>query len=197
MVKHKMQDRLAWIIAIVLLIILAGLARADGGPDGDEPCSHPNFVTHECLDTIVDGLDGEDGEPGPEGPEGPPGPPGVPGPVGPVGPEGPMGPAGPAGPQGERGPVGPAGRDGVDGVVPMAWYHELRSHMAAESAAQVFLPQNKNSRLTLGTSRVMGRTGIGLGYAYRSSEDGNTAFTLAVGRANGGHVVKLGIGVEF
>lgn len=179
---------------IVMLLALSGLTYADG-PDGDEPCSHPNFVTHECLDSLdLDGTDGTDGIDGVDGVDGADGDVGLRGPEGPVGATGAIGPEGP---RGKRGPEGSAGTDGKDGTVPRAWYDDIRGHMAATSAMQVFLPQDKNSRLTIGTSRVMGRTGVGVGYAYRANDEGKTAFTLALGRANGAKVVQLGVSVEF
>lgn len=176
---------------ITLVLALAGPVWADG-PDGDEPCSHPNFVTHECLDSLdFDGTDGIDGVDGVDGADGMSG---LRGPEGPVGATGAMGPEGP---RGERGPEGSAGTDGKDGTVPTSWYNDIAGHMAATSAMQVFLPQDKNSRLTIGTSRIMGRTGVGVGYAYRTDDESKTAFTLALGRANGAKVVQLGVSVEF
>lgn len=174
-------------IWIVMLLALSGLAYADG-PDGDTPCSHPNFVTHECLQEAIDDLEGVPGSPGPEGPVG------ADGPAGDVGPQGPIGPQGERGATGARGPEGPRG---ADGTVPVTWYNDIKGHFAATSAMQVYLPQDKNSRLTLGTSRVMGRTGVGVGYAYRADDESKTAFTLALGRANGAKVVQLGVSVEF
>jgi len=172
----------------ILWLALSSFAWADG-PDGDEPCSHPNFVTHECLATLD--LDGEDGSDGTDGIDGVDGVDGSRGDVGLRGETGPAGADGVAGVQGRMGPSGPPG------TVPTEWYNDIRGHFAATSAAQVHLPQNKNSRLTLGTARVMGRTGIGIGYAYRASDEGSTAFTLALGRSNSAKVVQLGISVEF
>lgn len=85
----------------------------------------------------------------------------------------------------------------MDGTVSDKWYNDIRDHFAATAAAQVHLPQIKRSRLTIGTARVMGRTGIGVGYAYRASDEGRTSFTLALGRSNSAKVVQLGISVEF
>jgi hypothetical protein len=179
------------ILAMLTLLGLVNSAMA-GGPDNDEPCSHPNFVTHECLDSLA--LDGADGIDGVDGVDGADGMSGLRGPVGPTGATGAIGPEGPAGQPGPRGPAGPRG---VDGTVSSQWYNDIRGHFAATAAAQVHLPQDKNSRLTIGTARVMGRTGIGVGYAYRASDEGRTAFTLALGRSNGAKVVQLGISVEF
>jgi hypothetical protein len=172
---------------ITLLLALSGLVYADG-PDNDGPCSHPVFVTHECLQEQLDDLEGVPGGPGPVGPEGP---------EGPAGDVGPQGPVGPQGAQGERGPRGPEGPRGADGTIPVSWFNDIRGHFAASAAAQVYLPQDKNSRLTIGTSRVMGRTGVGVGYAYKVDDESKTAFTLALGRANGAKVVQLGVSVEF
>lgn len=172
----------------ILWLALSSIVWA-GGPDNDEPCSHPNFVTHECLDSLdLDGEDGSDGTDGIDGVDG------VDGSRGDVGLRGETGPAGADGVAGVRGRMGPSG---PPGTVPNAWYNDIAGHMAATSAMQVYLPQDKNSRLTLGTSRVMGRTGIGFGYAYRATDEGKTAFTLALGRANGAKVVQLGVSVEF
>ncbi len=171
----------------ILLLVMTSAAWANG-PDHGEPCSHPNFVTHECLATLdLDGEDGDDGTDGIDGVDGT-------GSRGDVGPRGETGPAGADGLAGVDGRVGPSG---PPGTVPTEWYNEIRGHFAATAAAQVHLPQNKNSRLTLGTARVMGRTGIGIGYAYRASDEGSTAFTLALGRSNSAKVVQLGISVEF
>ena len=177
-----------WIVA---LLTLSGVAFADNDEDSDsdtgpEGCSHPHFVTYDCLDTYD--FDGEDGTDGIDGVDG------VDGSRGDVGLRGETGPAGADGVAGADGRMGPSG---PPGVVPTAWYNDIRGHFAATAAAQVHLPQNKNSRLTLGTARVMGRTGIGIGYAYRASDEGSTAFTLALGRSNSAKVVQLGVSVEF
>lgn len=192
-------------------LLLAGFAacqtaRADDDSDSDGPKCHKKYVTWNCLPETEDGqdgtngTDGQDGANGQGGADGADGSPGTTGPAGPMGPEGPpgeQGPEGSAGTDGKDGKDGKDGRDGLDGVVPNQWYNDIRGHMAATSAMQVYLPQDKNSRLTIGTSRVMGRTGVGVGYAYRADNESKTAFTLALGRANGARVVQLGVSVEF
>lgn len=175
---------------IVLALALSGAAVANGGDNDDdsddtgpEGCSHPHFVTYDCLDTYDFG--GEDGSNGSDGIDGVDGEDGAAGDVG---------SRGPVGPTGEAGPVGPVG---PPGGLSTAWYNDIRGHFAATAAAQVHLPQIKRSRLTIGTARVMGRTGIGVGYAYRASDEGRTSFTLALGRSNSAKVVQLGVSVEF
>lgn len=138
----------------------------------DEPCTHPNFVTYECLDSLIQpGTNGQDGEPGPQGEPGEQGPPG------------PMGPA------------GPAGRDGRDGTVSHHWYKEMIEYTAASTAVNPYLPDNMDNRLTFGFSRVSSTTGFGFGYARRLDEVSFVTFKLS--QAGGNYLGNINFAVEF
>ena len=53
------------------MVVLAALLLATTAQATDDPCSHPVFVTHECLSsTVTNGQDGEDGEDGIDGVDG-------------------------------------------------------------------------------------------------------------------------------
>ena len=121
----------------------------------DEPCTHPNFVTYECLDSIL--TPGTDGEPGPQGEPGEQGPPG---------------------------PVGPMGPAGKDGVVSYHWYKEMIEYTAASSAVNPYLPDNMDNRLTFGFSRVSSTTGFGFGYARRLDDVSFVTFKLSQAGGN-------------
>jgi len=167
---------------LILVLIMAfafavGTANADG-PDGDDPCSHPNFVTHECLDSVLAGQDdGEDGSNGEDGSDGN------------------------AGLDGTNGLDGVDGRDGVDGkdaVIPEGLFTEYNKYIAAASAAQIYLPQDQSSRVTFGASHVAGETGYGLGYAYRCEDcERAPALTVSIGQAGSETAYTASIGWEF
>jgi hypothetical protein len=59
------------------------------------------------------------------------------------------------------------------------------------------LPQQQTSRLTFSGSRLNGRTGVGVGYAYMIDDDSRTALTLSVGRSGSETVVQGSVGFEF
>jgi len=67
--------------------------------------------------------------------------------------------------------------------------------MAAVSALDIDLPQDRGHRITATGSRVHGTSGVGLGYAYMN-EDG-VALKAGFARAGGESVVKVGVSFEF
>lgn len=155
---------------LYLLLLLPTIAFA-GGPNTD-PCDHPVFVPAGCSQP------GEQGPPGPQGEQGPPG------------------------PQGEQGPPGVDGVDGRDGVVPTEWINEVhyfndkfRRYLAASEALQIHLPQDQESRLTLGFGSAGNKLGFGLGYAF-VNEDG-VALTAGFGTSGREYIGKASIGFEF
>lgn len=169
------------------VVLLLGFSAAASATGEKEPCSHPVFVTHACLDTVVtDGQDGQDGQDGSDGQDGK---------------DGRDGQDGQDGIDGIDGQDGRDGIDGIDGVVPSDWINQLdnfRRYSMALDAAQAYLPQNKNSRFTLGASQGMHQLGVGLGYAYVDQDDDNRlAFTIALG-FSGDHVAaRASVGFEF
>lgn len=188
-------------ILVLLSALLAGTAQATWN---NGPCSHPVFVTHDCLqeqmpDDGQDGANGQDGAPGPQGEAGPMGPQG---PQGEAGPMGPQGPQGPIGPQGKPGPRGPQGEPGE---VPTDWITEVRTfnstyakYLAASNAIQIHLPQDATSRLTLGTAYHDGYTGWGIGYGYRCHDcERDLALTFGIGKSGDEVSAKASIGWEF
>ena len=74
---------------------------------------------------------------------------------------------------------------------------DFGKYLAATSAAQIYLPQNKSSRLTFGASRVNGSTGLGLGYALMLNDTDNTAITLSLGVSGGKVAATASVGIEF
>ncbi len=189
------------IALLILLLGTTGLAIADDDDsDGNAgPCSHPQFVTHDCLDSYgyigQNGEDGQDGTDGTNGVNGADGADGLNGLNGLDGADGATGPVGPAG------PVGPPGSHGKDFT---RYLNQLRSfnrsygeHMAETQAAQVYLPQDKRSRVTFGMSRVRGNTGLGVGYALKLDDEDSTAFTLSLGVSGGETAASASFGFEF
>jgi hypothetical protein len=166
---------------LLLLFLLPLVAFADRD---DECRGNP----HHC-----------DGEPGPPGPAGPPGP------------QGPPGEDGQDGVDGKDGVDGQDGEQGPPGEVPMEWItntnntfnihnkwiQSYRDSVAAEAAMQVHLPQDQNSRFTLGLSRVNSTSGYAVGYAYMLDNERNTALTFAVGVAGDETAAKASFGFEF
>jgi len=127
---------------------------------------------------------------------------------GPPGPQGEQGEDGKDGRDGKDGLDGKDGRDGLDGingrdgVVDYSWITETRSfqsryskYAAASEAIQIHLPQEQESRITFGISRVHGSSGLGVGYAFKN-EDG-VAFTLGLGTSRGESLGKASVGFEF
>ena len=191
----------------LLILLLAGPALADDDDsDGNAgPCSHPSFVTYDCLDSFdlagQGGEDGQDGSDGIDGIDGLNGVDGIDGLNGLDGTDGVDGADGATGPMGPVGPVGPSGSHGKDFT---RYLNQLRSfnrsygeHLAATQAAQVYLPQDKRSRLTFGMSRVRGNTGLGVGYALKLDDKDSTAFTLSLGVSGGETVGNASFGFEF
>ena len=163
----------------ILMLFLSSLAFAGG--EG-EPCSHPVFVTHECLGTYVpetgtDGTNGQDGLNGADGADGA---------------------TGPMGPQGPAGPGGVSSNSQSSLTANLSRYSgQYYDYLAATEAAQVYLPQNQDSRVTFGVSTVNGTTGLGIGYARRFEGEDAPAFTLALGTAGGETTAKASFGFEF
>lgn len=168
-----MESNVKKVIALIALLVAAPVMAQE-----EEACVHPNFVTYECLDTLLQpGNDGTPGDPGPAGPPGPQGEPGVPGEQGPPGP---------------MGPAGPAGRDGV---VSYRWYKEMIEYTAASTAVNPYLPDNMDNRLTFGFSRVSNTTGFGFGYARRLDDVSFVTFKLS--QAGGNYLGNINFAVEF
>jgi hypothetical protein len=65
-------------------------------------------------------------------------------------------------------------------------------------AAQVYLPQDKNSRFTMGAARGHGgKLGLGVGYAYVMDDGNRTAFTIALGISGDETAGRVSAGFEF
>jgi len=77
------------------------------------------------------------------------------------------------------------------------WIQEYRDYAAAEAAMQVYLPQDQNSRVTFGMSRMNSTSGYGVGYAYMLNNSRNTALTFALGVAGDETAAKASFGFEF
>jgi hypothetical protein len=99
---------------------------------------------------------------------------------------------GPQGPQGEPGVVD---YSRVNEIIETYRFGRFTDYMAAATALDIDLPQDRGHRLTATGSRVGGTSGVGLGYAYMN-EDG-VALKAGVARAGGESVVKVGISFEF
>ena len=67
----------------------------------------------------------------------------------------------------------------------------------ANDAIQMYLPQDKPSRLTIGATAYGGQLGVGLGYAYMVDDESRTAFTFGVGVSHDETAVKGSVGFEF
>ena len=94
------------LFVVVALLVLAGCARPNNGPDSWTLYGPPGIA----------GPAGPPGSPGPPGPAGAPGPSGPVGPPGVAGPPGGIGSSGVAGLAGPQGPTGPAGAEGPRGA---------------------------------------------------------------------------------
>ncbi len=155
------------ILLLILFISLSAFADRDDDCRGD---------THHCEGSPgQDGKDGEDGRDGVDGVD------------------------------------GVDGQDGKDGEVPTEWITNTnntfnvhnkwiqasRDAAAAEAAMQIHLPQDQNSRLTFGMSRLNSTSGYAVGYAYMLDNDRNTALTFAVGVAGDETAAKASFGFEF
>lgn len=207
MKPSKKLDLMLMALAIFATVIGLGIAYADDNCPGNS-CNAPPFG----LPPGPPGPPGEPGDPGlpgkpgPQGPEGPQGPQGEPGDPGPKGDPGPAGPAGPEGPQGPSGPKGDPGEIPTEWITNIqtrfervnGWYSRMEDAVAAQAAMQTFLPQEQQSRLQVNMSRVVGRTGVGVGYAYMLPDtDSRAAFTLAAGYSGGETALQGGFGFEF
>jgi len=160
------------LIALVL-VLLAPFAQADNGGD---PCGHPVFVTHACLDSKPTPSDGEDGAPGPAGPQGP------------------IGPVGPQGPKGDKGDPGIVPTEWINST--LYWGDRMTSYLAVVNVLDADLARVQGSRVTVTGANIAGKDAIGVGYSYMD-EDG-VAVKLAVGVAEGhARAVKLGFSFEF
>ena len=168
-------------VLLVCLFVYGSEAMASGGDD----CRKAH---HQCGH--------EDGEQGPPGPAGPQGPPGEDGQDGEPGPPGPTGPPGPQGPPGEIPTEWIITVNNNHSTV-NKWYQSAREVIAAQTAMQVHLPQDRHSRMTGGISRIGNTTGYAIGYAYMMDNDRNTAFTVAVGMAGSETAVQGSVGFEF
>ena len=62
---------------------------------------------------------------------------------------------------------------------------------------QVYLPQDRQSRITFGISKVSNTKGVSVGYAYMRDDDNNAAFTVAIGRAGSETAIQGSFGFEF
>jgi len=188
---NKMRDpRLGFILALVLVLwaLTSTISYAS-----DDDC---DYYSWGCDD------DDDSDDTGPPGPEGPPGPQGEQGEQGETGATGAQGEQGEQGIQGERGPAGEVDETTLTTInnnhtTVINWWQEARDAAAAQSAMQVYLPQDQNSRLTFGMSRLNETTGYALGYAYMFDNDRNAALTFAVGSAGSETAVKGSFGFEF
>jgi len=169
---------------------------------GDHDCDHPVFIEVGCAVGPA-GQDGQDGQDGRDGIDGVDGRDGVDGTNGADGRDGVDGINGRDGTNGTNGLDGANGRDGLDGqdgVVPTDWYEQMQRnnrYALANDAIQMYLPQGKQSRLTLGATVYGGALGVGLGYAYMVDDESKTAFTLGVGISHDETAVKGSVGFEF
>lgn len=159
---------------VALAILALGMsAVAMAGPPlpGDiASCYHNNDsqkVDYGCIEDLYDRLNSNVGTDGKDGKDG------------------------------KDGRDGIDGRDGKDGVVSYGWYREMLQYSAASSAAVAYLPQDKNSRMTIGLGNHGGVKAIGLGYAYVVEDTDNLAFTIAVARSNDTVVGNVTVGWEF
>ena len=183
----KLNNKINFFLVACLVVALFFLYGVNAQA-GNDDCDHPRFQEIGCT-YPGDGV-GQDGADGADGQDG----------------ESIVGPQGAQGLQGVQ---------GIPGIVPEEWLtttntsiennynivnkwrRELQDVAAAQSAMQVYLPQDQKSRLTTGLSQVSGQTGIGLGYAYMVDDERNTAVTVAVGHAGSETVVQGSIGFEF
>lgn len=115
------------------------------------------------------------------------------------GPPGPPGEQGPPGPQGEQ---GQPGQDGRDGEVPIEWFQqinhwntEIREAAAAMTALNAPPPFEQQFRITGNVSHVHGKTGYGVGYSRRFTND--AIASLAVGHSGSETAVQGSFGFEF
>lgn len=189
-------------LLIILMATIFGSMSLSAMAGGYGECEHPRFLEHGCGygsdgKDGKDGLDGQDGRPGADGADGA---------------DGLAGADGADGADGRDGVDGIDGRDGVDGRdgdVPTEWYNttqtnydemismydDQRDAMAAATAVQIHLPQEKSFRMTLGTARVNGRQGLGVGFAMKA--DDQVAFTVGVGQSDSETVVTAAASFEF
>lgn len=204
-------------------VFFFGSAFATG--NNNDPCEHPRFQEVGCSYPGEQGPPGPQGEQGERGETGATGATGAQGERGPRGHDGKDGKDGKDGADGRDGIDGQDGKDGVDGkdgrdgkdgidgrdgrdgkdgVVDENWIIETRNwqskwyrYSAASEAIQIHLPQDQDSRVTFGMSRIHGTTGLGVGYAYKTDRDDNLAFTLGLGTSGGERVGKASVGFEF
>jgi hypothetical protein len=170
------------------LVFLFGTAFA-----GNEDCDHPRFQEVGCSYSGEQGPPGADGRDGADGQDGADGRDGADGQDGADGIDGQDGTNGLDGQDGIDGLNGKDGRDGIDGVVSETWITETRHtfdryahYSAAYSAIQIYLPQDKGSRITA------------LGYAYKwDDREDSLAFTFGVGTSGGEEAYKASLGFEF
>jgi hypothetical protein len=171
--------------ALMLLFVIPNLVYGTGNDD----CDHPRFLEKGCGHEGDDGEDGADGKDGRDGIDGR---------------DGADGKDGRDGIDGLNGADGKDGRDGIDGEVPTEWitnvntlFDESRDYAAAAAAMRVDLPQYQKSRLTVSSSLVNGRLGMGFGYAYMIDDDMNSGLTLSVGHAGSETAIQGSYGFEF
>ena len=176
------------ITALMLMLIIPNSVYGSGGKD----CDHPRFLEKGC------GYEGGDGEDGADGKDGRDGIDGI------DGRDGADGKDGRDGIDGLNGADGKDGRDGIDGKVPTEWitnvntlFDESRDYAAAAAAMRVDLPQYQKSRLTVSSSLVNGRLGMGFGYAYMIDDEMNSGLTLSVGHAGSETAIQGSYGFEF
>jgi hypothetical protein len=100
---------------------------------------------------------------------------------------------GPQGPQGEPGVVDYAE---VDRIIHSYRFGRYADYMAAASALDIDLPQERGHRLSVTGARIGGvSTGVGIGYAWM--DKGGTALKVGYARAGSESMVKLGVSFEF
>lgn len=141
----------------------------------------------------IDGIDGIDGADGADGIDGIDGLDGIDGIDGLNGIDGIDGAIGPRGLRGDPGkPWG-----GLSEFINRS-HGEFYKYLAATSAAQIYLPQYNDERITFGVSTVGGRTGVGIGYAkLLDSGRDEIAFTLSLGVSGGEVAGTASLGFEF
>ena len=177
-------------ILVALLLLLGITLEAKASPG----CDNPNFVGVGCG--TGDGNQGVPGPAGPQGPQGVAGPQGVPGEPGADGAPGSDGAEGPQGPVGPRGPAGPTG-PGIDqfaGTL-QSFRDKAREYVLASNAVQIYLPREKDNRISFGASTGNNHKGFGVGYARRLNEASD--FTVGVGKSGDTYVWKFGLSAEF
>jgi len=156
------------------MVVLAALLLATTAQATDDPCSHPVFVTHECLaSTVTNGQDGEDGQDGKDGRDGI---------------------------DGVDGINGLDGLDGKDGVIPREWidrmYNSGRYSLALDSIVSQ-LPYEAKNRFTMGAAQADNMLAIGFSIAHVNEGDERASWSLGAGFSDKRWAFKAAFGFEF